>query len=128
MRAAFGTYQASFDREYGGFGRAPKFPMPASLELLLRYARRTREPERCQPRAKTLGDDRIDIGNLNGIEIKWKKRGEGRVSGTLLGALLIAVLRNGSNLLGVDPFDQNIYIGLLIIGAVAFDQKLRKLG
>jgi ribose transport system permease protein len=54
--------------------------------------------------------------------------GEGRVSGTLLGALLIAVLRNGSNLLGVDPFDQNIYIGLLIIGAVAFDQKLRKLG
>ena len=29
---------------------------------------------------------------------------------------------------GVDPFDQNIYIGLLIIGAVAFDQKLRKLG
>jgi ribose transport system permease protein len=53
--------------------------------------------------------------------------GEGRVSGTILGALLIAVLRNGSNLLGVDPFDQNIYIGLLIIAAVAFDQRLRKI-
>lgn len=53
--------------------------------------------------------------------------GEGRVSGTLLGALLIAVLRNGANLLGVDPFDQKIYIGILIIGAVAFDQKLRRL-
>jgi ribose transport system permease protein len=53
--------------------------------------------------------------------------GEGRVSGTLLGALLIAVLHNGANLLGVDPFDQNIYIGILIIGAVAFDQRLRKL-
>jgi ribose transport system permease protein len=53
--------------------------------------------------------------------------GEGRVSGTILGALLIAVLRNGSNLLGVDPFDQNIYIGLLIIAAVAFDQRLRRL-
>ena len=54
--------------------------------------------------------------------------GEGRVSGTLLGALLIGVLRNGSNLLGVDPFDQNIYIGLLIIVAVAFDQWARRRG
>ncbi len=52
--------------------------------------------------------------------------GEGSVIGTLLGGLLIAVLRNGANLLGVDPFDQNIYIGLLIIGAVAFDQRLRR--
>ena len=52
--------------------------------------------------------------------------GEGRVSGTILGALLIAVLHNGANLLGVDPFDQNIYIGLLIIAAVAFDQMLRR--
>lgn len=52
--------------------------------------------------------------------------GEGRVSGTILGGMLIAVLRNGANLLGVDPFDQNIYIGLLIIAAVAFDQRLRK--
>jgi ribose/xylose/arabinose/galactoside ABC-type transport system permease subunit len=51
--------------------------------------------------------------------------GEGGVVGTLLGALLIAVLRNGANLLGVDPFDQNVYIGLLIIGAVALDQRLR---
>ena len=52
--------------------------------------------------------------------------GEGTVGGTLLGGLLIAVLRNGANLLGVDPFDQNIYIGLLIIGAVALDQRLRR--
>lgn len=51
--------------------------------------------------------------------------GEGHVSGTILGALLIAILRNGANLLGVDPFDQNIYIGLLILGAVALDQRLR---
>ncbi len=52
--------------------------------------------------------------------------GEGGVAGTLLGGLLIAVLRNGANLLGVDPFDQNIYIGLLIIGAVTLDQRLRR--
>ena len=52
--------------------------------------------------------------------------GEGRISGTILGALLIAVLHNGSNILGVDPFDQNIYIGVLIIGAVGFDQWLKR--
>jgi ribose transport system permease protein len=52
--------------------------------------------------------------------------GEGRVSGTILGALLIAVLHNGSNLMSVPPFDQNIYIGLLIVVAVALDQRLRR--
>ncbi|MEQ8276662.1 MAG: thioredoxin domain-containing protein [Deltaproteobacteria bacterium] len=30
-----------FDPEYGGFGRAPKFPRPSTYELLLRYWRRT---------------------------------------------------------------------------------------
>lgn len=52
--------------------------------------------------------------------------GEGTVIGTILGGLLIAVLRNGANLLGVPPFDQQIYIGLLIIGAVALDQWFRR--
>lgn len=51
--------------------------------------------------------------------------GEGRVTGTIIGALLIAVLRNGANLMGVDPFDQKAYIGLLIVAAVAFDRWLR---
>ena len=44
LHAAFARYQAAFDRRYGGFGRAPKFPMPAVLDFLLRYHRRTREP------------------------------------------------------------------------------------
>ncbi len=30
-----------FDKTWGGFGRAPKFPTPVNLELLLRYYRRT---------------------------------------------------------------------------------------
>ncbi len=32
---------ASFDAEHGGFGRAPKFPHPTNLELLLRHHART---------------------------------------------------------------------------------------
>jgi uncharacterized protein YyaL (SSP411 family) len=34
---------AIFDDEWGGFGRAPKFPQPPVLELLLRHHRRTRD-------------------------------------------------------------------------------------
>lgn len=45
LDAAFARYRAAFDREHGGFGRAPKFPMPATLEFLLRYHRRTGEPD-----------------------------------------------------------------------------------
>jgi len=31
---------ASFDQKWGGFGAAPKFPRPANLDFMLRYARR----------------------------------------------------------------------------------------
>ena len=48
--------------------------------------------------------------------------GEGTIAGTLIGALLVAVLRNGSNLLDVDPFLQMVYIGALVIASVAIDQ------
>jgi uncharacterized protein len=44
LHAAFISYQAAFDRQHGGFGRAPKFPMPSALEFLLRYHRRTGDP------------------------------------------------------------------------------------
>ena len=36
LRQARRNLQANFDREYGGFGTAPKFPHPANLERLLR--------------------------------------------------------------------------------------------
>ncbi|MEO0448514.1 MAG: thioredoxin domain-containing protein, partial [Verrucomicrobiota bacterium] len=38
---AFQHYVERFDREHGGFGRAPKFPTPQRLSFLLRYHHRT---------------------------------------------------------------------------------------
>lgn len=52
--------------------------------------------------------------------------GKGTVIGTLIGALIIGVLRNGLNLLGVSSFIQQIVIGSVIIGAILLDTKLKK--
>ena len=48
--------------------------------------------------------------------------GSGSVFGTVIGALLIGVLRNGLVLLNVSPFIQQIVIGVILVLAVAFDQ------
>ena len=47
--------------------------------------------------------------------------GEGRIFGTLIGALLIAVISNGMNMLGVDQFTQMIVLGIVILAAVLLD-------
>ncbi len=47
--------------------------------------------------------------------------GVGRVTGTLIGALLLAVIRNGLNILNVSSFWQQVVIGLVIAIAVALD-------
>ncbi|MBS3945920.1 MAG: ribose ABC transporter permease [Melioribacter sp.] len=52
--------------------------------------------------------------------------GEGKISGTLIGALIMGVLRNGLNLMGVSSFIQQIVIGLVIILAVLIDMSLKK--
>jgi len=52
--------------------------------------------------------------------------GRGRVIGTLFGALIVGVLRNGLTLTGVDVLWQDFAVGILIIAAVAIDQWIRK--
>ena len=47
--------------------------------------------------------------------------GQGKATGTLVGAILLAVIRNGLNLLNVSSFWQQIVIGLVIALAVGFD-------
>ena len=50
--------------------------------------------------------------------------GSGTVSGTLVGALIMGVLRNGLNLLGISSFLQQVVIGAVIIAAVLVDSFL----
>jgi fructose transport system permease protein len=52
--------------------------------------------------------------------------GRGLVIGTLFGALIVGVLRNGLTLSGVDVLWQDFAVGILIISAVAIDQWIRK--
>jgi ribose transport system permease protein len=47
--------------------------------------------------------------------------GEGRIMGTLVGALIIAVIQNGMNLTGVESYTQKVVLGLVILGAVLLD-------
>jgi len=51
---------------------------------------------------------------------------EGTIIGTVIGAFIMATLRNGGNLLGVDPFWLRIATGILIVVAVLFDQIRKK--
>jgi len=48
--------------------------------------------------------------------------GIGTVSGTLIGAFVIGILRNGLNMTGVSAFVQQIIIGLVILVTVWIDQ------
>lgn len=48
--------------------------------------------------------------------------GEGSLLGALLGALLIAILRNGCTLTGVPDHVQDVLIGVIVVSAVALDR------
>jgi len=47
--------------------------------------------------------------------------GEGRVLGTLIGAFIIAVIQNGMNLIGIQPYNQKMILGFVILAAVLLD-------
>jgi uncharacterized protein YyaL (SSP411 family) len=54
LHMAFQQIQGSFDGEYAGFGRAPKFPTPHHLTFLLRYWKRTGNPNALEMVERTL--------------------------------------------------------------------------
>jgi ribose transport system permease protein len=49
--------------------------------------------------------------------------GEGTIINTIIGALIMGVLRNGLNLSGVSSFWQQIIIGFILVGAVAIEAR-----
>ncbi|MBI5834225.1 MAG: ABC transporter permease [Armatimonadetes bacterium] len=47
--------------------------------------------------------------------------GQGSMLGTLVGAFIIAVIRNGMNLMGIEPYTQKVVLGMVILLAVLLD-------
>jgi ribose transport system permease protein len=54
--------------------------------------------------------------------------GVGSVQGTILGALIITILSNGMNIMGLDPYFQNIVKGLVLILSVFITIDRKKIG
>ena len=62
LRAAFEQLSAAYDKDYGGFGTAPKFPSPQNLIFLMRYAALSGEK-----RARELADGSLKAMYKGGI-------------------------------------------------------------
>ncbi len=54
LPAGYAHFEAAFDKDRAGFGRAPKFPMGHNLSFLLRYARREKQSDALAMVEKTL--------------------------------------------------------------------------
>jgi ribose transport system permease protein len=77
-----------------------------------------------QPTAGTMYElDAIAATVIGGTSLLG---GEGTITGALIGALIMGVLRNGLNLLNVSSFFQQVVIGVVIIGAVLVDMSLKR--
>jgi putative multiple sugar transport system permease protein len=67
--------------------------------------------------------DAIAAAFVGGVAVAG---GVGKVSGSILGALVMASLTNGMNLLGADISTQYIVKALVLVGAVVFDVQTRR--
>ena len=52
--------------------------------------------------------------------------GEGNIIGTLIGAIIMGVLRNGLNLLNVSAYWQQVAVGVVIAGVVSINALRKK--
>ena len=67
--------------------------------------------------------DAIASSYIGGVAVSG---GVGRVTNTIIGALVIMSLTNGMNLMGIDISYQYMVKGIIFIIAVAFDVRTRK--
>jgi fructose transport system permease protein len=70
----------------------------------------------------------INLDSITAVEIGGNSLfgGRGTIWGSLLGALIVGVFRNGLALAGLDVLYQTLAVGILIIVAVSIDQWIRK--
>lgn len=59
LHKAFEQLQSAYDAQFGGFGKAPKFPTPHNLLFLLRYAHHAKNEHALQMAEKTLTEMRF---------------------------------------------------------------------
>jgi ribose transport system permease protein len=73
------------------------------------------------PRVGGLEYDRFDLDSITAVLIGGTRLGGGKggVAGTVAGVLIVSVLNNIFNLVGVNPYIQWIIKGLILLGAVA---------
>jgi len=80
--------------------------------------------------ANALMADGAELQSISAVVIGGTNLfgGEGGVIGSLIGALIMGILRNVLNLHNMQDFAQRVVMGLLIIGVVLFDQLRRRYG
>jgi putative xylitol transport system permease protein len=69
--------------------------------------------------------DAIAAAVIGGISLSG---GVGRVTGALIGALIMGVMNNGLDLMGIESYYQQVLKGMLIVGAVMLDQRRNRGG
>lgn len=52
--------------------------------------------------------------------------GEGTIAGTIIGAFIMSILKNGLNLMSISQFWQKVLMGIVIIGAVYVDSSKKR--
>ena len=79
LEKAYGQFLKTFDSTWGGFGKAPKFPTPHHLTFLLRWYKRSQDPQARTMVEKTLGAmrsggifDQVGFGfHRYAVDEKW---------------------------------------------------------
>jgi ribose transport system permease protein len=81
-----------------------------------------------QASANALMADGMELQSIAAVVIGGTNLfgGEGGIGGTMIGILIIGVLANGLNILGVAEFWQQVVNGLVIVVVVAIDQWRRR--
>ena len=75
-----------------------------------------------------LGGETMNLDSITAVVIGGTSLfgGRGSIVGSVLGALIVGVFNTGLSLAGVDDYWQEFAIGILLLGAVAMDQWLRR--